>query len=261
MEVPNDVRELIEEVVARAREVLGDALAGVYLRGSLVTGDFEPDRSDVDLLAATQRRISSSRFEALKAMHAEIAKLPNPYSTRYEIAYIDRVALRRFVAGQQHPTLGQGESLQWYDHGANWLLERWTVREHGITLCGPDPRTLIDPIGPDDLLTAVRVRLREWADWLDDPDEPMWLTPRRWEMAYAVETICRGLCAIETNTLPSKQQAVTWALVTLDSRWQATVERSQRWRRDLEVDYSIVPEARRFIAWSAEVSGTPGDGR
>ena len=53
--------------------------------------------------------------------------------------YIDRAAARRFRPGEHHPTIYRGEEFRWAEHKANWVLERWTVRELGITLLGPDP--------------------------------------------------------------------------------------------------------------------------
>ena len=140
--------------------------------------------------------------------------------------------------------------MLWREHGLNWVLERWTVREHGITLLGPDPLTLIDPISSEELRAAVRKRLSDWVDYANDPDDPGWLGPRG-GMAYAVETMCRALCSLATGELPSKQRAVEWALEMLPEPWRSAVARSQVWRTDNRVDPDIVPEVRRFVLWAA----------
>ena len=36
------------------------------------------------------------------------------------------------------------------------MLDRWIAREHGLVVAGPRPSTLIDPIGPLALQSAVR---------------------------------------------------------------------------------------------------------
>jgi len=105
------------------------------------------------------------------------------------------------------------------------------VRECGVTLLGPNPKTLIDPISSRELLQAVRSRLSDWADWAQQPDDPDWLLPRS-HKAYVVETMCRALYTLEHGELSSKSQAVEWAVEALPEPWRSTVERSQKWRTD-----------------------------
>jgi predicted nucleotidyltransferase len=249
MDVP-DVVEMLDALVPGIREALADNLVGVYLRGSLATGDFDPVGSDIDFFAVTERPVSEAEFAALAALHARLAKLPNRYAPHLEGPYIYRAAARRFRPGERHPTIARGEVLKWTEHRDNWVLERWTVREQGITLLGPDPKTLIDPISPAEIRAAVRTRLADWAAWADDFDDPEWLGSRG-HKAYVVETMCRALYTLEHSELPSKPQAVAWALDTLLEPWRSTVERSQAWHNDSTPDSGIAPEVRRFVLWAA----------
>jgi hypothetical protein len=251
VKLPQEVDDLLVELLSGARPALGENLLGLYLRGSLATGDFIPERSDVDVLAVTERPVDDGEFAALGVLHAHLVTLPNPYANRMEIAYIDRASLRQFKPGRRHPTLGQGETLVWSVHGDNWILERWVMREHGVTLFGPDPGTLIDRVSSDQLIAAVRTRLRDWADWANTPDDPDWSLPRA-HKAYVVETMCRALYTLRSGKLSSKTYAVQWALETFREPWRATVERARAWRTDLTVDLTIVPEVRRFVLWAAE---------
>src|SRR2546427_11235358 len=43
-----------------------------------------------------------------------------------------------------------------------WIIHRHMLREHGVVLAGPAPRTLIDPVQPSELREAVLGILREW---------------------------------------------------------------------------------------------------
>jgi len=261
MNLPKDVDEMLGALLPGIRQALEGNLVGAYLRGSLATGDFIPDSSDLDVLVVTERPVNDAEFASLAALHAQVAALPNPYANRMEIAYIERGALRRFEPGLRHPTLGQGEPLVWSEHRSNWSLERWTVREHGIALFGPDPQTLIDPVSSRDLRAAVRARLRDWADWASQPEDPDWSLGRG-HKAYVVETMCRALYTIACGELPSKRRAVAWALETLPEPWRSTVERSQAWRDDDTVDpTTIVPEVMRFVSWAATDGEAVVEGR
>jgi hypothetical protein len=241
---------MLDALLASIRDTLGPNLVGVYMRGSLALGDFIPATSDVDVLAVTELPVTDAEFTALTTMHKDLAASPNPYANRLEIAYIDRTALKHFAAGQCHPTLGQGEVLAWSEHRDNWIFERWTVREHGVTLLGPPPHTLIDPIAPEELRRATRSRLVDWADWAAQPDDPDFLLPLS-HKAYVVETMCRALYTVAYGKLVSKSRAVAWALSTLPEPWPSLVERSQTWRTDRTLDPATVPEVLRFVHWAA----------
>lgn len=248
MNFSEDITALLNALLAGVRERLGENLVGVYLRGSLASGDFIAETSDVDVLAVTERRVGDMEFAALAALHAELAAMPNPYADRLEMAYIDRAAVRRFAAGLRHPTLGQGEHgrLAWSEHHNNWILERRTVREQGVALFGPPPQSLIDPVSSDEICTAVRARLRDWVEWAETPDDPEWRAPRS-HKTYVVETMCRALYTLARGELASKPRAVGWARDVLAEPWRATVERSQQWRTDKTFDPAFNTEVREFI--------------
>jgi hypothetical protein len=221
------------------------------LRGSLVTGGFRVESSDIDLLAVTERLVSEAEFARLLAWHNAIGQADHPFAKRFEIAYIDRANLRRFEPGHRFPTLGQGETLVWAEHQSNWILERWMVREQGVALAGPPPKTLIDPVEAGEMAVAVRDRLQDWAAWASDIHDPEWHWPRA-HKAYVVETMCRALYTLARGAIGSKQQSVAWAREELPEPWRSLVERSQSWRTDQTVDDSLIVPVRAFVLWAAE---------
>ncbi len=55
-------------------------------------------------------------------------------------------------------------------HDADWIVQRYILRERGITVTGPDPKTLIAPVSPADLRWAVSEIMQNWfRHFLDDP--------------------------------------------------------------------------------------------
>jgi predicted nucleotidyltransferase len=56
---PEPVRELINNIVEKYREILGDNLAGFYLHGSLAMGCFNPLRSDIDFLVVIKEPLTA----------------------------------------------------------------------------------------------------------------------------------------------------------------------------------------------------------
>lgn len=204
----------------------------------------------MDFLAVMEKPITREQFAALADLHARLAASPNRYGADLEGAYLDREAARRFQPGKRYPTIARGEALIWKEHGSNWLLERWALREHGVTLTGPEPRSLFDPVEPEEMRAAIRERLRDWVAFARTTDAPEWRGSRG-HKAYVVETMCRALCALALGGLPSKPRAVAWALDTLPGPWRGLVARSRDWRKDPAPDSSLNPEVMAFVVWTA----------
>lgn len=110
------------------QEAIGEEFVGVYLRGSLALGGFDPITSDLDFLVVTKHPPSEKMFADLNVLNTRLAKHPNAYAEELEGTYIDCNALKRFRRGNRYPTIARGDVLRWSEHHANWILERWTVR-------------------------------------------------------------------------------------------------------------------------------------
>ena len=91
-----DINRLLEGLLSRIRHILQEKLAGLYLYGSLTTGDFDPESSDIDLLAATSSDVSGAEFDALRVMHVDFARDNPAWEDRVEVAYLLVAALRTF---------------------------------------------------------------------------------------------------------------------------------------------------------------------
>jgi hypothetical protein len=167
-----EVNALLSGRLAGARTILGPHFVGMILFGSLAGGDFDA-ASDVDVLVITDDDVSGEMFAALDAMHQRIALGASPWAVQLEVSYIPQAALRRHDPNHAtHPHLdrGPGERLKWMAHDAAWLVQRQVLRERGLVLAGPAPKSLIDPISPNDLRAAMRQVLQTWATpMLADP--------------------------------------------------------------------------------------------
>src|ERR671913_2572236 len=160
-----EVNEILHILYTNVSEILQDHFVGMYLFGSLANGDFDR-HSDIDVLFVTKDEIKDKVFSSLQAMHTQLASLDSPWSIQLEVSYIPQKALRRFdPADKLHPHLdrGHGEILYWMAHESNWIIQRHSLRERGIILAGPAPRSLIDPVSASDLRQAVVNILPLWA--------------------------------------------------------------------------------------------------
>ena len=220
-----DVNEILDLLLTSVTEILNNQLLGMYLFGSLANGDFDKD-SDIDILIVTKKEIQEEMFSALKTMHEEISAIDSPWAIQLEVSYIPQKALRRYdPADNQHPHLdrGNGEALHSMQHDSDWIIQRFILRERGITIIGPAPSSLIEPVSSEDLKEAVVDVLHSWIKgFLDDPSP---LNSRGYQ-SYTVLTLCRILHTYKYCTIVSKPVAADWAKENLNKQWKPLIEQA-----------------------------------
>ncbi len=249
-----DVNAVLQVILSGAQAILGDQFVGMYLDGSLVTGDFDANRSDIDFVVVTAGEPRDDRYSALRAMHARFAASDSPWAIELEGSYIARQALRRHgTPPARHPRLerGPGEALTLQRHDSDyWIIHRSILREQGAVVAGPPPRTLIDPVLPDDLRRAVLDTIRTWwAPMLDVPapvQHPGYQT-------YAILTMCRMRYTLHHGAIVSKPVAARWAQETLGAPWAGLIDRALAWRKDRQsTPVASVGETLGFIRFTVE---------
>ena len=225
-----EVNVVLQALLSGVQDVLGDCFVGLYLYGSLADGGFDPQRSDIDFVVATAGELSNEVVAALEAMHVRITNSGLKWTAKLEGAFVPLSTLRRHdPSGPPCPCLNEG-CFYLAALGSDWVIQRYTLREQGVVVAGPDPRGLIDPVQPDDLRRAVLGFLREWwAPMLQDPDPRLHGDEYR---AYAVLTMCRALYTLKHGTVVSKTAAARWAQEALGEPWEGLIERALAWRRD-----------------------------
>src|SRR5947209_1727122 len=161
----DDLNPLLVELVVGAKEVLGDSFCGAYLQGSFAVGDADA-HSDVDFIVVTKDDVTPEQQAELQALHQTLYALPTSWAQHLEGSYIPRKVLRR-PDPDRRPLLylDNGATEFALDNHDNTAVVRWSLREHGVVLAGPDPRQLVDPIAADTLRAEVRWALGHWQAW------------------------------------------------------------------------------------------------
>jgi hypothetical protein len=249
-----EVNQLLQELLNNAQTILNEQFVGMYLFGSLTNGYFDQD-SDIDVVVVTEAEISDDVFSALDAMHKRIYAGNSPWTIQLEVSYIPKRALRRYdPANALHPHIDRGsDEFFMMQHNESWIVQRHVLYERGITLAGPAPQTLIDPVSSSDLRQAMLVILDGWvAQILKEPTR----IKQRGGQTYTVLSICRILYTLQYGTVVSKQKAARWAEETLDNRWTPLVEQTWEGRSNPGVDASPdqVNETLDFIRYALEHS-------
>jgi hypothetical protein len=214
---------LLDELRSLIRHTLGDKLIGLYLYGSLVTGDFELVHSDIDLLAVLASELTEEEFARLDATHDAFVAAHPQWEDRVEIAYLSQAALKTFrTEASPIAIISPGEPFHVKEAGHDWLINWWIVRRQGVALYGPEAAAVIDPIGDDEFQTAVRQQVHEWRTYVSEAE-------RRKSQAYAILTLCRALYAYHNGEQVSKRRAAEWAADTFP-QWSAQIRDAWQWR-------------------------------
>jgi len=218
-----DLNDILEEIVASLQAILEDYFLGAYLQGSFALGDYDR-HSDVDFIIVTESELTDNHVLQLQVMHAHIFDLDSFWAQHLEGSYFPKNVLRYAP---------EPEKKLWYlDNGSselvksihcNTLVVRWVVREHGITLAGPAPKTLVDPVPNDKLHEEIREVISEWGEEiLNNPDR----FNNRFYQSFIVLSYCRMQHDLQTGSTGSKRTAAEWAKIHMDPSWRDLIDRT-----------------------------------
>lgn len=220
-----DVNEILNLLLTQATAILEPQLVGMYLYGSLSSGDFNPASSDIDFAIVTETALEPGVISTLQKMHTEIWASGLKWAAKLEGSYVPKNLIRRHdPAGPPCPSVNEGAFF--VDRlGSDWIIQRHVIRECGVIISGPDPKTLIDPVSKDEIQQAVLGVLDEW--WFPMLENPAWLSEHGSVYhAYAVISLCRALHALRHGIIVSKPMAAKWAQSEFGSQWSALIEKA-----------------------------------
>lgn len=203
--------------------ILDDNLVGIYLYGSLVTGDFDERASDIDLVVVLNQGLDASSFNALDALHQQVVARYPAWQDRLELAYISLDALRRFRERRsQIAIISPGEPFHQIEAGRDWLISWYMLRETGLALCGPAVASLFDPIAKSEYIEAVQRHIEGYR-------QPTSFAADISNWSYIVLTTARGVYTVLQGQPPSKAQAAAWAKASFP-QWARLIELALSWR-------------------------------
>ncbi|MCC6455814.1 MAG: DUF4111 domain-containing protein [Caldilineaceae bacterium] len=227
------VNDALRDLLAQVQWVLGEHFIGMVLSGSLALGGFDPERSDIDFVVVTDDLLAGDLFTALQEMHARFDAGGSSWAAKVEAVYIPQEALRRYSPSRtRYPQIEKGRILSMDQLESGWIFQCYLLREHGMALAGPDPRTLIDPVDPNEMRRAVIAIPAMWLalahngpSWLE------WLAERA-NQAFVVLTLCRLLYTLDVGAVASKPVAAAWAQQRLGQRWAGLIARALGGQQD-----------------------------
>jgi predicted nucleotidyltransferase len=246
--VPGDVESFVRRLTDELAAAGPEMLVGVYVHGSAVFGDFQPDGSDVDILVVVHDGIPSSSVQAMTQILSGLSVGPG---TGVEVSIVEESAARRPLPPwpyRVHITTSPPErKTVWCEPGrgdSDLILHYAATRQAGWAAYGPPSTDLVGEIGRRTLAAQLAAELRWAVDYSNE--------------SYAVLNTCRALVWAKEAMLCSKKAGGTWAVsngVEPALVRQAVADRLTRRKR------AVGPEARAFAMRVATMleAGPQGD--
>jgi predicted nucleotidyltransferase len=215
---PTPIRAQVLGLVDAFRALLGEALIGVYLHGSLAMGCFNPDHSDLDLLVLARRPLSLDSRRAAAGVLLRRSNAPRPI----EISCLNAEDVRpwRHPAPfdfhfsedwrerlETDPAPAGGEPRVDPDLAAHLTV----ARARGLALLGPPPSLAFPAVPPEDYLDSIVGDFEAAHGFM--AANPI----------YFVLNACRVLAFVEQGRVLSKDEGGEWALASIQAEWHGLV--------------------------------------
>ncbi|MCB1301599.1 MAG: DUF4111 domain-containing protein, partial [Tetrasphaera sp.] len=247
---------VLDDLVAAARQILGDRFVGAYLHGSLAQGDADLE-SDADFLIITDGPVDEEQFVALARLHHRLAHGESHWTRHLEGSYAVAAELRSLsgVGRASWPYVDHGSDRLEISNHCDTIPARVILHENGIALAGPSATTVVPPV-PGDLVVADAAA--GLAEWLPDLDE--WAFTDAWSQRYSVLNLARMVAAHETGQVLSKRAAAGWAATLWGGEFAPLLEAMVAARGatafDDPADPAWIPQQHAFFAAVAARSGS-----
>lgn len=193
MEFPGDVGLVLGQL--RDGLVVRPDLVGVYVYGSLVTGDFSPARSDIDVVVMLASEPDEAAVRELGTLHAEVAASGGAAGQLHCL----------YVAAEYAADADRLCTYWFGDRMTQWQMKVMTQAElasAGVALHGPWPPPGIRPVPVADIQAAVLAEMRGYwrrfarkrKQWLADDtvDHALIVLPRAEALLVRGDLITKG---------------------------------------------------------------------
>jgi predicted nucleotidyltransferase len=234
-----ELREVLNLFVDEIAAELGGNLVGIYLVGSIASGDFDLD-SDVDFLVVTNTELTEANMKPLQDIQIKIHDMDCYPAKHLEGSYISISDLNNWsIVGQK--------KLYYFDNGSttyeqsthdNQWHVRWILRQRGITLVGQKPETILPPIPLNELSNEIKTTMLQVKQLFENEiDRPLSFFNSRFGQSFFVLTYCRMLHTLHTGTVQSKKAGMEWAKQVVNPKWVKLID--QAWKERKGVRFGV----------------------
>ncbi len=262
-----ELLNIVEKYADQLSALLGDNFIGLYLQGSLAIGDFDLT-SDVDFIVITKKDLDEKEVKVIQDAHLKIYNQDNRWVKRLEYSFFpyDKLTQLSSPAKDGKFTNEDERKLWYFDNGSksiersdhcNTIVTRWTLREKGVTIKGPEINNLIPPIPTEELRKEIKNTMITWAE--DIKKRPDYLINRFYQ-SFMVLNYSRMLQDLYEGKVTSKYEGIQWAKYNLDKKWTPLIDFCWEERKDTgisikqPINQKIFEKALDFVEYATDLA-------
>jgi hypothetical protein len=221
---PGAVHEQLSHLASGLESILAADLVGVYLHGSLVLGCFNPERSDVDVIAVTRRPMTDDEQRrlaelVLSASGPKARPRRPPYPLEISLLTQDQARPWRYptpfefhYGESQRQRFETGDTGRLFDEDHDLAAHITVLREAGRVLAGRPVDEAFPVVPRADYVDSL---LRDLA----------WSRARRLDL-YGILNASRVWATFADERLHSKLSGGLWALDHAPARFRPLIGRA-----------------------------------
>jgi predicted nucleotidyltransferase len=222
---PTEVENIILSIQKEITTVLNDDLVGFYIHGSIAMGGFNPDKSDIDVLAVTNKSIAVETKRKLAKFFLNCSNSPYPV----EISFMNMEQLKdwrhpcpydfhysEFWRERYEKDLLKG-TYEFINEDINTdpdLAAHITIlNNRGICVAGKPIAEVFPLVLRSDYISSI---VGDFKDCLDSIEE---------DPIYCTLNMIRVFRYLKEGIISSKEEAGRWGLSTLPKELSNTVNK------------------------------------
>lgn len=242
-----EVEKILIHLSNEISGILDKNLIGLYLFGSLTYGDFNPDSSDIDLVAIVDNPMNRLQIDRIKQMHIRAKNLFEKWGDRLECSYTPIDLFKKPLPPEKpRPYYGNGVFYEEAPYGNEWIINNYLLYQHGVSLIGPNFRELFEPV---DMIEVQKACIRDlFQEWEPKITEDGWLDNSHYQ-SYLVMNLCRILYTVMCGSAGTKRAAAAWVKNKFKLAWiSRLIEAAENW--DYTKEMSLKAETIDFIKFT-----------
>ncbi len=208
---------LLECFVAKSRNILEDALTGIYLHGSAAMGCFQENVSDIDLIVVIKSEISDRIKRRYLDMTVELNR--QAPAKGIELSVVREETCRNFTYPTPFELHFSTAHLAWYRSNPDEYVRKmkgtdkdlaahFTVIYHrGKKLYGREIREVFAEVSREDYLDSIQ-------EDVENAEEEILENPM-----YFILNLCRVLAYKREGMILSKQEGGQWGIENLPEKY------------------------------------------
>ncbi len=247
---------ILNEMIRSSREILGEALTGVYLHGSMAMGCFNPDKSDIDLILVVEAAVSDRQKLALMK---EIVRLNEQAPPKgIELSVVKREYCNPFIYPTPFELHFSTTHLHWFQERPQEYIEKMkgedkdlaahftVIRNYGIVLWGEAIETIFAPVPRADYIDSIFLDIQ-------NAEEEILEHP-----VYIILNLCRVLAYVQEGLCLSKKDGGQWGIEHCPDSCRAVIVQAAECYASDKVMELAPGQAAEFAKGMLELIGRQG---